>query len=659
MNDDILYRLLPLIYRQRDAKQGYPLQAFMRVLESQFTLLRQDIDALYDNWFIETCDDWVVPYIADLLQVDDMHGHREGLPSHRTLVANTLTHRSGKGTLRALARAAQEISGWQVHAALGADALALTQSMAFVRAGRLGCADLRRCGAQDAASAGAARATYLPRSVEVRLPRVESGASQHGRFHLLGVTLYLCRLQSYPVANANAFQIAPGCYTFHPLGVDQPLFSPPHSGRADDEADTATRLPLPLQAAQLRAAPTAVGRDDPDGPASFRIAMAGAAPGRAPAPPTIADLSRWAFPAGAVLAVDPALGRIMTEPGTPAPDLRVWYNYGLSADLGGGPYPRSAMPQPQGQPAWVGELNRAAPVPGDGNYTSLAAALADWRSAGVADGLLRITDSSTYCWGEHGAGQLTLPDGARLTIESASGVTPSIMGDLAVTTGGLFGTLALSGLWCRGRLFASGAPTLLLSHCTWLPGGQPSLSGSGPCPGLRASFEQCITGPITFDGDDVQVTLADCIVDAAGASAISGVALTLQRSTVLGDVAADIELIGDSLVTGRVAARDTATSRQPGQQPNLPTGQVRFSYVAASQRAGAMRKPAFTSRRYGHPGYCQLSAQCSPEIRRGAENGSEMGAFHQLSQHWREAYLRRVIDEYLPHSMHAGIFFLS
>src|SRR5471030_2629094 len=154
MSDDLLYRLLPLIHRQRDSKQGYPLQTFMRALESQFTLLRQDIDALYDNWFIETCDDWVVPYIADLLQVDDMQGQRQGLPSHRTLVANTLAHRSGKGTLQVLARAAQEISGWRVHAALGADALALTQSMPFVRSGRLGCADLRQRGPLDAVGAG-------------------------------------------------------------------------------------------------------------------------------------------------------------------------------------------------------------------------------------------------------------------------------------------------------------------------------------------------------------------------------------------------------------------------------------------------------------------------------------------------------------------------
>jgi len=33
----------------------------------QAGILEQDMEDLYDNWFIETCDAWVVPYIGDLL----------------------------------------------------------------------------------------------------------------------------------------------------------------------------------------------------------------------------------------------------------------------------------------------------------------------------------------------------------------------------------------------------------------------------------------------------------------------------------------------------------------------------------------------------------------------------------------------------------------
>src|SRR5512135_2054495 len=62
-----LYNLLPVIYRLRDADQGYPLRDLLQIISSQVNLLEDDIAQLYDNWFIETAEDWVVPYIADLI----------------------------------------------------------------------------------------------------------------------------------------------------------------------------------------------------------------------------------------------------------------------------------------------------------------------------------------------------------------------------------------------------------------------------------------------------------------------------------------------------------------------------------------------------------------------------------------------------------------
>ncbi len=66
-NPDRLYQLLPTIYRQRDAEQGWPLQALLRVITEQVNVVEDDIAQLYENWFIETCQDWVVPYIGDLI----------------------------------------------------------------------------------------------------------------------------------------------------------------------------------------------------------------------------------------------------------------------------------------------------------------------------------------------------------------------------------------------------------------------------------------------------------------------------------------------------------------------------------------------------------------------------------------------------------------
>ncbi len=64
---DRLYNLLPAVHRQRDAEQGYPLKALLQVISEQVNVVEDDITGLYENWFIETCQDWVVPYIGDLV----------------------------------------------------------------------------------------------------------------------------------------------------------------------------------------------------------------------------------------------------------------------------------------------------------------------------------------------------------------------------------------------------------------------------------------------------------------------------------------------------------------------------------------------------------------------------------------------------------------
>jgi hypothetical protein len=97
-----LYQSLPAVYRQRDAAGGEPLRALLAVIEGELGLLERDIAGLYDNWFIETCDEWVVPYIGDLLDVRGLLPleNTAGALSQRAYVANTLAYRrrSGAGT---------------------------------------------------------------------------------------------------------------------------------------------------------------------------------------------------------------------------------------------------------------------------------------------------------------------------------------------------------------------------------------------------------------------------------------------------------------------------------------------------------------------------------------------------------------------------------
>ena len=91
-----LYQRLPEIYRVRDAEQTPPgmLAAYLRAPEHVFGALHENIEALHDDLFIDSCDDWVVPYIADLLGTTHLKGDPRSL---RADVADTIPLRRRKG----------------------------------------------------------------------------------------------------------------------------------------------------------------------------------------------------------------------------------------------------------------------------------------------------------------------------------------------------------------------------------------------------------------------------------------------------------------------------------------------------------------------------------------------------------------------------------
>ena len=70
-------------------------------------------------------------------------------------------------------------------------------------------------------------------------------------------------------------------------------------------------------------------------------------------------------------------------------------------------------------------------------------------------------------------------------------------------------------------------------------------------------------------------------------------------------------------------------------------------------------EPEFNSTRYGRAAYCQLAATCAVEITTGAEDESEMGAFHDLFQPQRATNLRTRLAEYTPAGINAGIIFAT
>ena len=106
-----LFDRLPEIYRVRDAEQSPPdqLKAYLGAIESAFDAIHANIEQLYEDLFVDTSDDWVIPYLADLLGTTHLKGEARTL---RADVADTIALRRRKGTLGAIERLAANLTGW-------------------------------------------------------------------------------------------------------------------------------------------------------------------------------------------------------------------------------------------------------------------------------------------------------------------------------------------------------------------------------------------------------------------------------------------------------------------------------------------------------------------------------------------------------------------
>ena len=106
-----LWLLLPAVYRTADTDGSGapgPLRELVNRIGAQVAVVRRSIDRLWADQSIETCDDWVIPYIGDLL------GHQPrqqpGTAGQRLDVANTIDYRRRKGTVEVLEELAHDVT---------------------------------------------------------------------------------------------------------------------------------------------------------------------------------------------------------------------------------------------------------------------------------------------------------------------------------------------------------------------------------------------------------------------------------------------------------------------------------------------------------------------------------------------------------------------
>ena len=742
-----LYNMLPAVYRMRDFQEGEPLKALLSVMVEQIEALEEDLAQLYDDQFIETCADWVVPYIGNLLGYRSLHGVTPAVNRPRAEIANLISFRRRKGTISMLEQLARDVTGWDVRVVEFFQLLATTQYMNHLRPKNQVSPDLR--------SWRVSQYLNTPFDQTPHLADVRCISSSRGCYNIPNIGIFLWRLYAYPIKSGTPHEVISGCYTFDPLGRDIPLFNSPqpereitHLAEPVNVPQTIKRRPLLQDLKNFRQMLTdsewTSDSQSINDSESVQVAFSkslyfGQNPfftiyiNKEPVPAqeiAICDLTEWNFPAENIryyprsaltdsensstenaasvdypikVAVDPQLGRFAfaKREGTNDLKIEVSYFYGFSTDLGGGGYTRediTASLPASAIKVIVGDQTLSQAI------GELSNKLEKSNDKKVHDTIIEIENSSTF---EENL-EITLKEGQKLIIKGGEKLSRPVLKGVITINSAENAEVILDGLLIANyiEIKGTGALTVTVRHCTispWLIMGsdglpllpaEPSLKWDTPISG-DLIIDHTITGRLRV-ARGINVKINDSIVDGlkedntliAACEDRSSPAgkVTILRSTLIGRVEVqEIKLAENSIFIGQVNSRRkqegcirfcylSPDSQVPCRYYCQPDLAIKLAHDSArkqdlsigeaslkkiSDEIHCWFKPVFTSRLYGHPGYAQLHASCPLEIRAGADDGSEIGAFHDLYTNMREADLRERLDEYLRLGLEAGIFYVN
>jgi len=527
-----------------------------------------------------------------------------------------------------------------------------------------------------------------PHTIDVR--QVERGA---GKYNIPQVGIFLWRLGAWQLRDSPAVRVDDRRFLFNPLGANLQLFTRPQTEKSITHLAEPINVPAPISRRVLNAS-----LGDYYGP-DLSLAIDGVAIEQV----AVCNLSdagaTWAHvPPNSFVAIDPVLGRIaFRDP--PAETPRVMFHYGFSAAMGGGEYERT--------PTFDAVLGPIESVASPGPIQPALDARAD-------GGVVELSDSGRF----EETPSIALNAGVRLELRAANEHRPTLIvsGPIDIR-GGENSEVTLNGLLITGGpvRVLSGAGNQLrklrLVHCTLVPGFSLGIDGAPASPGapsllveqtdnpLEIEIDHCIIGPIRAPVNatvivrhsildaNAEANVAYAALDEVGA----GGTLSVINSTIVGTVHTELlKLASNSIFLSR-----TEDDSAPVRSERRQTGCVRFSWlplaarvprrfrcqpdleiaeqieVATNEAGGAISTgeremitdavvariiPSFTSLGYGHPGYGQLRISAPEQIRTGADDEAEMGAFHDLFQPQRESNLRTRLDEYLRFGLEAGVF---
>ncbi len=555
-----LYELLPALYRLEDIERGYPLRGLLDIITEQVDITKQNIDGLWDDYFVETCADWVIPYIGDLVGNNPLH---EVAQRRRVDVAKTIYYRRRKGTLAMLEELARDVTGWGAHAVAFFELLGWTQNLNHLRSqlapnpwnrdpsavDRVGTVYLRNLDGLDRLGGPFDVITH---SVDVR-----PLCHLKGWYNIRNIGFFLWRLRSYPLAEIEARRSrCVSCeygYHFSTLGNPAPLFN--SDRRETDDTGLATEIhvpgpirPLAFAADVERYRLAQVANTAAEPPSQYygtwegvgteeRLSLSIRKDGVDIPPQSVVcmDLGTWQRPPEEITykdkdgadrdvaieaGVDVRRGRVSFASGKePAEKVEVSYHYGFGADMGAGPYDRRATLSTPEEATWYLVVAKERPdleeLPASVVWReTLQAALSEWHNDKPGRAIIEIWDNGVYS----GVTAVNLSPQQHLVIQARNRTRPTLRfedgtGDLAeLEVGGGTGRVAalrLNGLLMEGgiRVRAESVEELEIVHCTLVPGWELNEAGKPMWP-ERASIV------IEDDNDSLEVTMDHSIVGA-------------------------------------------------------------------------------------------------------------------------------------------------
>jgi hypothetical protein len=722
-----LYELLPALYRIRDTELGIkqlstdersaveqvsgelesvqgPLKSLLSIIAEQVAVLEENLDQLYDDQFIETCAEWAVSYIGALVGTRGLLSIPGASFSERGEVANTIGYRRRKGTASVIEQLARDVTSWDANVVEYFQLLATTQYLNHRRPENLSLASLKNWEALEYANTPFDKMAH---TVDVR--RIEK---KRGKYNIQNIGIYLWRLRNFSLTRSPAYKVDDRRYTFDPLGKNIHLYNVPETEDTITHLAEPVNVPMPVSRRVLANYLERHYGEDKEGKDKSLVLYAD---GNAILPDekaqpeatlqdliSVCDLSDvfgsggtltgWAHMPLDKIAIDPVLGRIAFPATQPPPaNVHVTFNYGFSAEMGGGEYGRSETFADEPETKII-EVRSGGPITIQEALDQLFFQLTHEEQK-KKKGVVEILDNEYY----FETPIIRVPEGKTIELRAADRSRPILVleGELLIEAE-KNGSVILNGLLLSGGRIrlplrkADGQPNglqlLRLLHCTLPPGPSPAIGAIAAQPSIPrivvevpdavVEIEKTISGALrVFDG--AAVSISNSIIDAMQETAVAyagladgeaGGTLTLTNTTVIGRVYTMLMKLASNSIFMAGGGQDTV----PVKAQRLQQGCVRFSYIPLGSKlplayhcqpsasVDAVRvRPVFTSLQYGDAGYGQLSTHCAVEITQGADDEAEMGAFHDLYQPQREANLRTRLDEYLRFGLEAGIFYAS